>query len=72
MANSRVTINARSMPICATCSFWSGWRETDGIGDVTYDQNNNMGKCNQVAWKGFGGATMQATMSCQDYHPLVQ
>lgn len=71
MANS-LTNCGKGMKMCATCMFWGGWRRVDSLGSITFDMSNNQGRCNQVGWKGFSGATTMATMECPDYQPLTQ
>lgn len=61
------------MECCLTCVYWGGWREFDGIGTFTFDMDNKEGRCNQVHWKGFGGATMNYLNKCTDgYEPMYK
>lgn len=55
---------------CLTCQYWGGYRKFDGLGLYTYDADDKDGICNQVAWKGFGGATVNCFHECSDYTPL--
>lgn len=57
----------KSMKMCATCMYWGGWRQFDGLGLYTFDMRNPDGTCNQVGWKGFGGARVNAWFQCPDY-----
>lgn len=57
----------KSMRNCVTCRYWSGYREFDGIGGFSFDTDNKSGKCCNVGWKGFSGATTDAYNFCQDY-----
>lgn len=57
----------KSLVCCATCAFWGGCRQFDGIGCFTYNMNNPYGNCNQVGWKGFSGSKTNAIMQCPDY-----
>lgn len=49
--------------------YWSGWRQFDGFGTYTFDMNNLTGKCQNIAWKGFSGSSVQANFNCSDYEP---
>lgn len=62
----------KSVKMCATCRYWSGFREFDGLGTITYDMDNKKGKCCHVLWKGFSGAEVECTMECTDYEPLYR
>ena len=57
----------KSMKMCATCMYWGGQREFNGLGMYTIDLNNQYGTCNQVGWKGFSGTQVSANMQCPDY-----
>lgn len=60
----------KSMTCCCTCVYWSGPREFDNLGLFAYDVTRDEGKCNQVGWKGFGGALTRALNCCADYVPM--
>lgn len=62
----------KTMKMCATCRYWGGWRQFDGLGTYTFDMDNKDGPCNQVGWKGFGGATVNAYFQCPDYEPQTK
>lgn len=63
----------KSIQCCLTCQFWGGYRIFDGLGSFSYDMYNKDGRCNQVGWKGFSGATMDGMQpACADYSPLVR
>lgn len=66
--NTEVRVD-KQIKMCATCRYWCGKRDFDGIGCYTYDTQDDYGKCGQVGWKGFSGSQVSATMQCMDYEP---
>ena len=62
----------KNMRCCCTCVFWGGKREFDNLGLFAYDTSNDEGKCNNMLWKSFGGATTRALNCCPDYIPMQQ
>lgn len=64
---SNMTSIDKSLSVCATCTYWGGRRQFDGIGLIYYDVMNSYGKCMNVGWKGFSGSEMNALNTCMDY-----
>ena len=62
----------KSYRMCVTCTYWSGKRQFDGIGLISYDMSDFVGRCNNVGWKGFSGAPMQGNQCCPDYEPWIK
>lgn len=69
---SNYTAIDKSISVCATCTYWSGKRQFDGLGLIRYDLDDSYGKCINVGWKGFSGSEMNAMNTCMDYNPMYK
>lgn len=69
MMNDRID---KAYTCCATCRYWCGARQYDGIGSFHYNGGNDKGVCGQVMGKGFSTLEMEARAYCGDYEQMIK